>query len=172
VKSVVNFFFILSATAFRSGLSERSIKVHTTARVPCRERNGMKPSFRFSPVVMAVVAAMATAAIAQPPPPGGPDSPPPGPGKPGSGYPKPLGRIELPAPEPPPHGRHYRSPGYAGDSTVAQVQRALKARGFYAGPVDGDAGAGTRAAIRSFRREHGLGYSTRIDGALLHALRI
>ena len=134
----------------------------------------MKTSFRFSPVVMAVVAAMATAAIAQPPPAGGPDSPPPGPGKPGSGYPKPLGRVELPAPEPPPppHHRHYRSPGHAGDSTVVQVQRALKARGYYAGPVDGDAGAGTRAAIRGFRREHGLGVSSQIDGTLLRALRI
>src|ERR1043166_2248913 len=134
----------------------------------------MKAPFHFPRLVMAVVAAMATAAIAQPPPPGGPDSPPPGPGKPGSGYPKPLGRVELRAPEPPPppRGRHYRSAAYAGDSMVAQVQRALKARGFYGGPVDGDAGAGTRAAIRSFRREHGLGDSTRIDGALLHALRI
>jgi hypothetical protein len=134
---------------------------------------GMKTPFCFSHVVMAVVA-MATAALAQPPPPGGPDSPPPGPGKPGSGYPKPLGRVELPAPEPPrpPHGRHYRSPGSAGDATVVQVQRALKARGYYAGPVDGDAGAGTRAAIRSFRGEHGLGHSSRIDRALLHALRI
>ena len=56
--------------------------------------------------------------------------------------------------------------------SVVRIQRALKSRGYYAGPVDGDAGAGTRAAIRNFRREHGLGSSTGIDGELIRALRL
>ena len=53
---------------------------------------------------------------------------------------------------------------------MSLVQRALKTRGYYTGPVDGDAGSGTRAAIRGFREDNGLGSSTRIDSTLLGAL--
>jgi peptidoglycan hydrolase-like protein with peptidoglycan-binding domain len=58
----------------------------------------------------------------------------------------------------------------AGDSSVARVQRALKKRGYYSGPVDGNAGRSTRSAIRSFRTDNGLSSTSRIDGALLRAL--
>jgi len=78
-------------------------------------------------------------------------------------------------PLPPPVGfyrRGYHPHSDYADSSVASVQRALKARGYYGGPVDGDAGPGTRAAIRGFREEHGLGHSSSIDGPLLHALRL
>lgn len=53
---------------------------------------------------------------------------------------------------------------------MSLVQRALKTRGYYTGPVDGDAGSGTRGAIRGFREDNGLGSSTRIDSTLLGAL--
>jgi hypothetical protein len=84
--------------------------------------------------------------------------------------------IEVVRPPLPPPVGYYRR-GYHphsdyADSSVASVQRALKARGYYGGPVDGDAGPGTRAAIRGFREEHGLGHSSSIDGTLLHALRL
>ena len=140
----------------------------------------MKTSIRI-PLIASLVAAVAvgTVALAQPPPRNPSDSgagagPVPSPGRPGSGYPSPLGRIVLPPPDAPPAPRYprrgYRSPSDAGDSNVASVQRVLKRRGYYSGPVDGDAGSGTTRAIRSFRSENGLGFSTRIDGPLLRAL--
>jgi peptidoglycan hydrolase-like protein with peptidoglycan-binding domain len=58
----------------------------------------------------------------------------------------------------------------AGDSSVARVQRALRKRGYYSGPVDGSAGRSTRSAIRSFRTDNGLSSTSRIDGALLRML--
>ena len=84
--------------------------------------------------------------------------------------------IEVVRPPLPPPVAYYRR-GYHpyadhADSTVVSVQRALKARGYYAGPVDGDAGPGTRAAIRGFRADTGLAPSSGIDGPLLHALRL
>jgi peptidoglycan hydrolase-like protein with peptidoglycan-binding domain len=81
--------------------------------------------------------------------------------------------LDLLVPPPPPpdyHRRHYRSSSNAGDSSVARVQSALRKRGYYSGAIDGDAGRGTRAAIRSFREENGLGSSTGIDRTLLRAL--
>ena len=126
---------------------------------------------------MSVVAAVAFAsvAVAQPPP-GGPGAPfGPAPGGPGPRLgPGPRGSVlNLLVPPPPPdyyHHRHYRSSSNAGDSSVTQVQSALKKRGYYSGAIDGDAGSGTRAAIRGFREDNGLMSSTRIDGTLLRAL--
>jgi murein DD-endopeptidase MepM/ murein hydrolase activator NlpD len=43
-----------------------------------------------------------------------------------------------------------------GDADVAALQVALKARGLYAGSVDGDMGRGTAAALRRFQRRNGL----------------
>jgi peptidoglycan hydrolase-like protein with peptidoglycan-binding domain len=79
--------------------------------------------------------------------------------------------IVPPVPPPPPYYRrgHRVYSDYA-DSNIAAVQRALKRQGYYAGPVDGDAGSGTRAAIRGFRADHGLPPSSGIDGPLLRAL--
>ncbi|SLN50457.1 Putative peptidoglycan binding domain protein [Roseivivax jejudonensis] len=39
---------------------------------------------------------------------------------------------------------------------VASVQRALKVRGLYAGPVTGEIDAGTEAAIRAYQSDRGL----------------
>jgi peptidoglycan hydrolase-like protein with peptidoglycan-binding domain len=78
--------------------------------------------------------------------------------------------LEVVIPPPPFHHHHYWSSGYDSDSTVAAVQRALKRRGYYAGPVDGDAGRETRVAILAFREDHGLASTTRIDRSLLRAL--
>jgi hypothetical protein len=63
--------------------------------------------------------------------------------------------------------------GYAvRDSLAADVQRALARRGYYRGSIDGDIGAGSRAAIRAYQRDHGLVATGRIDSALLRSLRI
>ena len=136
----------------------------------------MKTPSRFTRIftILATVS-MAAVAVAQPPPggPGGPFGPGPGrgPGRPGFGPgPRPP-LVELLVPPPPLYYHHHRYySGDSGSSTVSRVQRALKTRGYYSGPVDGDAGSGTRAGIRSFREDNGLRSSTKIDGALLGAL--
>lgn len=52
------------------------------------------------------------------------------------------------------------------------VQRALARRGYYNGPIDGDLGPGTRAAIRAYQYDHDLPVSGRIDRYLIDALRL
>ena len=133
----------------------------------------MKTPFRFSCIVSAfAVVALTAGAVAQPGP-GGPFEPRPGPGRfgPGPGPRRPLVELLVPPPPPPHYSRHHRYySSDSGSSTVSRVQRALKSRGYYSGAVDGDAGSGTRGAIRGFREDNGLGSSTRIDSALLGAL--
>ena len=88
-------------------------------------------------------------------------------GKPGSGAPAPLGQIDMRAD--PTSKVHVRSTD-SKNSTVAQVQRALKQQGYYGGPVDGDAGIGTRAAISEFKKRNRLPVTAKIDRPLLDAL--
>jgi Putative peptidoglycan binding domain len=61
--------------------------------------------------------------------------------------------------------------GYAfpGDVT-AQVQRALAARGFYYGPIDGILGPGTRGAIQRYQIARGLAVTAAIDEPTLATL--
>ncbi len=57
---------------------------------------------------------------------------------------------------------YYGAPGYQGygayqrGSVVIEVQRRLAAGGYYHGAIDGVIGSGTRRAIRSYERSHGL----------------
>jgi murein DD-endopeptidase MepM/ murein hydrolase activator NlpD len=44
----------------------------------------------------------------------------------------------------------------AGDPAVAALQVALRAHGFYAGPIDGDAGPSTGVAVRKLQQRKGL----------------
>lgn len=56
----------------------------------------------------------------------------------------------------------------AGDrSIVIEVQRRLARAGYYHGAIDGVAGSGTRSAIRSYERTHGLRVDGLIDQRLL-----
>lgn len=64
-----------------------------------------------------------------------------------------------------------RSNYYADDLTV-DVQRELRRRGYYRGAIDGDAGPGTRAAIRAYQDDRGLAVTGRIDRSLLRALGV
>jgi hypothetical protein len=52
-------------------------------------------------------------------------------------------------------------------SIVLNVQRRLARNGYYRGPIDGVIGYGTRNAIRSFERAHGLRVDGQIDQRLL-----
>lgn len=46
--------------------------------------------------------------------------------------------------------------GATAGNNIAQAQRALAAKGFYSGPIDGLMGQQTRRAIAAFQRQHGL----------------
>jgi hypothetical protein len=61
------------------------------------------------------------------------------------------------------HGDHA-------DDLAIDVQRALRHAGYYHGSIDGDIGAGTRAAIRQFQFDHHLEVTGRIDRSLLRSL--
>jgi hypothetical protein len=52
-------------------------------------------------------------------------------------------------------------------STVIEVQRRLARNGYYRGEIDGVIGSGTRSAIRSYERAHGLQVDGLIDPRLL-----
>jgi peptidoglycan hydrolase-like protein with peptidoglycan-binding domain len=53
-----------------------------------------------------------------------------------------------------------------------EVQIALAKRGYYHGPIDGDVGPGSRAAIRAYQADRRLRVTGRIDGDLIRALKI
>ncbi len=65
-----------------------------------------------------------------------------------------------------PVGRNYA------DGLSVDVQRELRRRGYYRGPIDGDIGYGSRAAIRSYQHDRGLSATGRIDSTLLRSLGI
>ena len=44
----------------------------------------------------------------------------------------------------------------SGGQEVVQIQRRLQALGHYAGPLDGDFGGGTEAAVKAFQRNENL----------------
>lgn len=58
----------------------------------------------------------------------------------------------------------------AQSSLAAAVQRELKNRGFYRGPVDGQFGSASRSALLNFQRKQGLPASGRLDEKTLDAL--
>jgi Putative peptidoglycan binding domain len=66
----------------------------------------------------------------------------------------------------------YSSSYRSSSSIEAEVQSALKRRGYYRGYVDGDIGPESRAAIRAWQYERGLAVTGRVDGALLRSLGI
>jgi hypothetical protein len=65
--------------------------------------------------------------------------------------------------------RYYAAGDYSLDATV---QRELRHRGYYRGPIDGDIGPGSRSAIRQYQADHGLRVTGRIDSSLLRSLGI
>jgi hypothetical protein len=72
---------------------------------------------------------------------------------------------------------HYWGSSYRGPHSVsvrgsmdARVQSELARRGYYRGPIDGDIGPGSRAAIARFQADRGLAVTGGINGSLLSAL--
>jgi hypothetical protein len=60
----------------------------------------------------------------------------------------------------------------ARDDLGMDLQRALAHEGYYYGPIDGEIGSGSRAAIRAYQSDHGLEVTGRMDNALLRSLHI
>ncbi len=56
-------------------------------------------------------------------------------------------------------------------SLVPAVQRALVARGYEPGPIDGIVGTRTRAAVRAFQEDAGFRATGEVDAALLEELK-
>jgi hypothetical protein len=54
--------------------------------------------------------------------------------------------------------------------TEAAVQRALSQRGYYRGPIDGDMGPGSRAAVARYQADNGLKATGAINDSLLKSL--
>lgn len=68
---------------------------------------------------------------------------------------------------------YYVNTGYGNyASPVSSVQASLANLGYYDGPIDGDAGPGTRNAIASYQNDHNLNVTGRIDGDLLQSLQL
>jgi hypothetical protein len=61
--------------------------------------------------------------------------------------------------------------GYSNELAV-DVQRELRRRGYYNGPIDGDIGPGSRSAIRAYQADRGLTVTGRVDSRLLRSLDI
>jgi hypothetical protein len=66
--------------------------------------------------------------------------------------------------------RHYYVEHHR--SLDADVQVALARRGYYHGPIDGDIGPGSIAAIRAYQYDRGLPVTGMIDGPLIRSLGI
>lgn len=59
---------------------------------------------------------------------------------------------------------------YDSRSLEMDVQRELRRRGYYYGPIDGDIGPGTRSAIRDYQYDRRLPVTGRIDTYLVRSL--
>ena len=64
------------------------------------------------------------------------------------------------------------SPGLVAGDVVGNVQRVLRYRGFYRGPIDGLSGPATRAAIRAYDASVGLPPTGSIDARLLISMQL
>ena len=63
-------------------------------------------------------------------------------------------------------------PGLVAGDVVGNVQRVLRYRGFYRGPIDGLSGPATRAAIRAYDASVGLPPTGMIDARLLLSMQL
>lgn len=76
-----------------------------------------------------------------------------------------------PAPRPYYENRYEPAPRYYNARSLeVDVQSELRRRGYYYGPIDGDIGPGTRAAIRDYQIDRRLPVTGRIDTYLLRSL--
>ena len=60
----------------------------------------------------------------------------------------------------------------SGPSFITNVQSALKTRGYYAGPVDGDFGPSSQKAIAAFQQANGMPATGTLDSPALAALGV
>ena len=70
---------------------------------------------------------------------------------------------------------HYEpefAPPPSAPNLAADIQFALRSRGYYRGNIDGNVGQSTRNAIRAFKSEYGIPANGLIDLPLLNALNL
>lgn len=58
------------------------------------------------------------------------------------------------------------------DALNVRVQLALARKGYYNGPIDGEIGSNSRAAIRAYQTDMGLPVNGRTDGYLIRSLNL
>ena len=58
------------------------------------------------------------------------------------------------------------------EDDVKEVQQALMNKGYYDGPIDGDAGDRTRSSVKEFQQDHDLTATGRINAATLKRLDV
>ena len=56
------------------------------------------------------------------------------------------------------------------DRVIVNVQVALQEQGYYAGPIDGDLGPQTRAALAAYQADRGLAVTSAVDRPTLQTL--
>ena len=78
------------------------------------------------------------------------------------------GRPGVTGPSNPP----IASPSSYSSSTVRNVQQALNAKGFYAGPADGQWGPSTEIALKQFQTAQGLPATGVLDTRTMNALGV
>jgi hypothetical protein len=72
----------------------------------------------------------------------------------------------------------YDGPIYTGnasvtpDQVVVNIQVALRDQGYYAGPIDGEMGPQTRAALAAFQADNGLAVTSAVDQPTLETLGV
>lgn len=76
-------------------------------------------------------------------------------------------RVYLSSP-----GYYSASPRYYRNNDAIRCQSALSRMGYYNGPIDGDIGPGSRAAIRRYQMRNGLTVTGYLDSGLLISLGI
>lgn len=76
-------------------------------------------------------------------------------------------RVYLSSP-----GYYSASPRYYRNHDAIRCQSALSRLGYYSGPIDGDIGPGSRAAIRRYQMRNGLAATGYLDSRLLISLGI
>jgi len=70
------------------------------------------------------------------------------------------------------HPVYWERPVSVGISLELDVQKVLARKGFYHGPLDGNAGPVTRASIRAYQKRHGLDQTGEIDPPLMRSMNL
>jgi hypothetical protein len=137
------------------------------------------PNGAFAPLARDRIAAMTPATETAQPNPTAPGSPQPAPGAPQANAPQPDENAPGPAQNAPSAEALRAEVGTAETEQALNLNRRdarvlqerLAAQGLYSGPIDGDLGPGSRAAIAAWQQSHGMAPTGFLGPVLLGALQ-